>query len=96
MKQSALRNLLLLCHACLDSTQKNLLDDLDPFRRLEFAFPEIGEQLNRILALETPEAAVEMLRFAAENLSDKIPGYPAAAVSAVSRLLADTEITGRR
>ena len=96
VKQSALRNLLLLCHACLDSKKKSLLDDLDPFRRLEFAFPEIGEQLNGILALETPQAAAEMLRFAAANLSDRIPGYPAAAVSAVSRRLTDTEITSLR
>ena len=91
VKQNALRNLLQLCHACLDSAKKSLLDDLDPFRRLEFAFPEIGEELNRIVALETPESALEMLRFAVENLSDRIPGYPEPAVAAVNQRLRNTE-----
>jgi lincosamide nucleotidyltransferase B/F len=91
VKMSALKHLLLLCHACLDSPKKALLDNLDPFRRLEFAFPEIGEKLNSILALETLDAAVEMLGFARENLSDKIPGYSEAAVAAVKSRLMNTE-----
>jgi hypothetical protein len=45
VKQSALKHLLLLCSVYMDSSKKQLLDDLDPMRRFEFVYPEEGEEL---------------------------------------------------
>lgn len=85
--QHALQHLVLLCHHCLESPHKRLLDNLDPFRRLEFAFPEAGAKLNHLVQKQTPEAAEGLLEFAEENLRSCIPNYPSAAVRAVSKFL---------
>jgi hypothetical protein len=46
------------------------LDDLDPFRRFEIVYPELGAWLDQALALPVPEAAPEMLDIAINNLGD--------------------------
>jgi hypothetical protein len=61
------------------------LDNLDPMRRFEFAYPEIGAELNRILLLETPEAARGLLDLIDRVLRDRLPGYPAEAVAVIRR-----------
>jgi hypothetical protein len=93
VKYNAARHLALLCHQCLESPTKNLLDNLDPFRRLERAFPEESRILSELLRLDTPQSAVALLGFAQERLAHKIPGYPAAAVEAVGAFLNRTEAT---
>ncbi len=42
VKTSGLRNLLLLLAKHVPSSQKHVLDDLDPHRRFETAYPELG------------------------------------------------------
>lgn len=87
VKTSALKNLILLCHVCLETSGKKMLDDLDPFRRFEFAFPEAGQKLNDILRLDPLSAAVEMLNFSDEHLRTSIPDYPVVAVEVIRRKL---------
>ena len=87
VKQSALRHLALLVHKHVDSETKHLLDGLDPLRRFEFAFPDMGRELNRILELDTPETAKEMLSFAEKNLRGRLKDYPVLAVEVILRSL---------
>jgi len=87
VKKSALKHLVSLCSLFLNSPDKKLLDHLDSTRRFEFVFPEAGNELNNILRLDTPEAAVEMLRFAMKNFREQLPNFPAGAVEAVLHFL---------
>jgi hypothetical protein len=64
------------------------LDDLDPFRRFERAYPSLGGQLNAALALPPLAAALALLDVAARELGPRLPGWPAAAAKAVRNRLA--------
>ncbi len=64
------------------------LDDLDPFRRFERAYPGLGGQLNAALALPPLDAALALLDVAARELEPRLPGWPAAAATAVRNRLA--------
>ena len=87
VKGSAFRNLTLLFHTFAESPYAQLLDDLDPFRRMEIALPEIGKKLNQFLQLDTPDAASEMLELAKESFQSRLPNYPIGAVAVVSKFL---------
>ncbi len=87
VKTSALKHLLSLCSLYLNCPDKKLLDDLDSFRRFEFVFPEAGHEINSILHLDTPQAAIEMLRFATKHFREKLPDFPASVVNSVAQLL---------
>lgn len=52
------------------------LDNLDPWRRFESAFPELGRELNSILEMETPQAALGLLDLAKRELGERMPGFP--------------------
>lgn len=77
---SALAHLVMLLtkHAASPETAK--LDSLDPLRRFEAAFPDLGRRLDAVLGLDTPRAACALLDIALEELPGRIP---AAAVAAV-------------
>ncbi len=62
--------------------QRDVLDNLDPVRRFEFAYPAIGADLNLILLLPVPEAACAMLDLV-EGLFADLPAYPAEAVAVI-------------
>lgn len=49
-------------------TDPSLLDNLDPLRRFEFAYPELGEEVNRALRLDFPEAAEALMNIAQRTL----------------------------
>ena len=87
VKQSALKHLLLLFSLYMNSSRKQLLDDLDSMRRFELVYPEVGDELNRILLLDTPETAREMLQFATRNFQEHIPNFPTDAVETVSQII---------
>lgn len=59
------------------------LDNLDPYRRFERVYPQLGRQLNDILRRDAPYAALGLLDFAAEHMAGRIPDFPAAAVAVV-------------
>jgi len=87
VKTSGLRSLLLLLTKHIHSAQKNVLDDLDPHRRFEVAYPELGKELNLILSKEAPAAAKEMLLLAQRELQTRIQDYPVRASQVVLEYL---------
>ncbi len=61
VKQHAVGHLLQLANRHCPAESSGSLDNLDPHRRLEFAFPEFGERLAAILAEDVPVAAEGLL-----------------------------------
>ncbi len=62
------------------------LDDLDPFRRFERAFPRLGREVNAALGGPPLEAALDLLGLAGRALG-ALPQWPAPAAAAVRRRL---------
>lgn len=92
VKANALSHLLVLLEKHLDSPEKGRLDGLDPFRRVEQAFPALGEELNAILDQETPLAARGLLALADRELRARLSDYPDRAVAVVERWLAGASL----
>lgn len=67
--------------------QSHRLDNLDPFRRFEFVYPEAGRAMAAALALEPEAAARTLLALAEEQLAEGWAEWPADAVAAVRRRL---------
>lgn len=63
------------------------LDDLDPFRRFERAFPRLGGELNAALARPPLPAAIALLDLAARELRGRVAGWPDVAAETVQRRL---------
>jgi len=69
VKQRALEYLVRLIVNHIEPGQ-DVLDNIDPVRRFEAAYPEIGAEINRLLLLETPLAAQGLLELAESRLPD--------------------------
>ena len=63
------------------------LDDLDPFRRFERAFPRLGAEANAALSLPPLAGALALLDLASRELGGRAAGWPAAAAETVRRRL---------
>lgn len=63
------------------------LDDLDPFRRFERAFPRLGAEVNAALSLPPLSGALSLLALAGRELGSRGAGWPAAAAETVRRRL---------
>jgi lincosamide nucleotidyltransferase len=61
------------------------LDNLDPLRRVEAAYPEIGAEINRLLRLDLDQTAVGLIDLADRLLRDRLADYPAEAVDSIRR-----------
>lgn len=70
------------------------LDDLDPFRRFERAYPRLGAAVNDALALPPLDAALALLGLAGRELGPRLPGWPAAAADAIAKRLAEAREKG--
>jgi hypothetical protein len=81
----AVRPLLILLARHVPSGRRDLSDDLDPFRRFELAYPELGGELGAVLARETRAAARGLLEIASRELARRIPGFPSRAAEVVAR-----------
>ena len=80
IKQHALGQLLRILAHCLSTGSESPLDNLDPFRRFERAFPEQARTLHHLLLLEPGLCARQLLAFAQEQLAHRVEWYPARAV----------------
>lgn len=80
---SALKYLITLLEKYLPSPPLAVVDNLDPLRRFEMAFPSLGQELNDILQKDTSLAAREMLQLAQRELESHLQNYPALAVEVV-------------
>lgn len=80
IKIYALGHLLPVLVHYLDSPDKSRLDNLDVYRRFEFAYPEIGRELNAILLQDSLTSARLMLTFIEQHLKAKMTDFPQAAI----------------
>lgn len=74
IKEKALKQLLLLIEKNIESSELNNLDNLDPFRRFEYNYPELSLKINQIISSESLSAAENILGFLNDYLS-KIINY---------------------
>lgn len=86
VKNLALGDLLALIAAHIPAEHPDRLDNIDPARRFEQAYPALGAEINALLLLETPGAAAGLLVLAERLLRDTLPEYPAEAVRVVRAL----------
>ncbi len=90
-KRYALNHLVTLINKYVPTPDRNLLDRLAPFRRFEFVYPELGEELDRILYMAAPDAAALMLTIAARELHAVMPNFPAGELEHVQLYLKRTK-----
>ena len=64
-----------------------VLDDLDPFRRVERAYPRLGAEIGATLSLPPLQSAVALLDLASRELGPRVPGWPAPAAAVVRERL---------
>lgn len=80
---SAARHLCALLARHVPSERAAILDDLDPLRRFEVAYPALGAELGAALRLAPPAAAARLLAIAERELRGRVPGLPWAVLEAV-------------
>lgn len=80
---SSLYALLQLIPRHIPPDKPDLLDNLDPLRRVELAYPETGAAINGLLRLDLDQAALELLDLADHLLRDRLAGYPVEAVAVI-------------
>lgn len=85
IQSQAVRPLLILLARHVPSDRSGLCDELDPFRRFELVSAELGRELDALLRLEPPQAALGLLALAVRELAGRIPGFPSRAAEIVAR-----------
>ena len=71
---SCARHLCALIARHVPAERSGLLDDLDPLRRFEVAYPELGAEVAAALRLAPPEAAARLLELGERELRTRVPG----------------------
>lgn len=84
----AVNDLLQLIPQFIDSPQQSKLDNLNANRRFELVYPELGAELNRIVLLDSIQAASELLDLAECILKPHLSDYPEQAVAVVRDYIA--------
>ncbi len=87
--ERALRNLLVLLARHVPAQEPSALDDLDPFRRVERAWPALGAELDAAVAHPAPAAGRRLVEIAVRELGPRIDRFPFEAAATVSRLLSE-------
>jgi hypothetical protein len=93
IKVYTLHHLLPMLTRLLDSDHKARLDNLDPFRRFEQVFPQVGAEIDRALLLPPLEAAQILLAIAERHARPVLADYPAQAVEVVRHFLDQVHTT---
>lgn len=91
VKSSAIRHLVILLARYLPSPQKNMLDNIDPYRRFERAYPAIGKELNELCNQEVGIAAEGLLKIVERELQSRVPVFPKDAFETVRRTIRVTK-----
>jgi lincosamide nucleotidyltransferase B/F len=86
IKQYSFYHLMRLLSHYLPAANKQRLDNLDPMRRFELVFPELGSEINAALLLEGQDAARLLLTIADRELRERMPNYPTQAVEFIRSL----------
>lgn len=87
VREHALRPLCGLLQRELPSKLASLADDLDPLRRFERLYPDLGAELASIVARDPVAAGVGLLDVADRELRPRRPDLPWAAADAVRERL---------
>jgi lincosamide nucleotidyltransferase B/F len=88
IKTYALYHLLPLLRDHLMADDISRLDTLDPIRRFEQVFPEVGAEISQIMLLPILDAAQGILNLVDRLLRDTMPDYPKQAFEVVSAYIA--------
>lgn len=83
IRGQALTHLLSLVRDFVPAENDTALDNLDPYRRIELAHPEICRRLNAALTAPLPVLADTMLLLLEEHLVDRVPAASAESIAAV-------------
>lgn len=86
IRSHALRHLLQILAQTLPADDKSRLDNLDPFRRVEQVFPELGAEINAAISRPPLDAALGLLDIYEQYLCD-LDGFSVEAVATVRRFL---------
>lgn len=73
---SSLYHLLPLLKKHLPSENASVLDNLDPFRRMNVAYPDLTAELDGILGQPVLEAALGLLALVERELGPRVPDFP--------------------
>jgi hypothetical protein len=84
---TALEHLLVLVARHVPAESPEARDDLDPFRRLEVAYPALAGEIERARSLDLPEGSAALLRLAVRELGGRMPAFPAAGAEVVARAI---------
>ncbi len=85
VQSHAVRPLLILLARYIPSDRRSLLDNLDPFRRFEIAYPDLARELEMHLRREVPDSARGLLDLASRELAARLPNFPSRAADVVAR-----------
>ena len=96
VRVSALAHLVALLRQPLPEARRSQLDDLDRFRRLERALPEVAAELDRALQLPVVSAARALLAVAARERPELVTPAARAAVEVVLGRAEEAHIAKRR
>lgn len=72
VKMSALKSLMTLIEKHSPSEHKVLIDNLDPLRRFEYIYPDLGEEIGNILLEPILKAARQMLNILERELTEHL------------------------
>ncbi|RCW60370.1 MULTISPECIES: hypothetical protein [Halanaerobium] len=70
IKEKGLKQLLLLIEKNIDNNEIDNLDNLDPFRRFEYNYPDLALMINQIIDAEIISAAENILEFLQAQLRE--------------------------
>jgi len=85
VKMHAVGHLLALLPMVLESAAPEAIDDLNPWRRVEQAFPEMAVRISDAMTQEIPQAALGLLA-AAETLKPSLEDWPSGVAAIVRRM----------
>ncbi|WP_119068036.1 hypothetical protein [Aggregatilinea lenta] len=86
---SSLFSLLQIIPRHVPTDHPDALDNLDPLRRVELAYPDLGAEINALLRLDLDRAALGLLDLSDRLLRGRLAEYPAEAVATVRAHLLD-------
>jgi len=89
VKTHAVGSLLALLPMVLEPADTSALDDLDPRRRVEQAFPVAAARISEALVMDIPEAALGLLAAAETSVKPLLREWPGGVAAAVRRLATD-------
>ncbi|HEX3049202.1 MAG TPA: hypothetical protein VHP83_00995 [Aggregatilineaceae bacterium] len=67
----------------ISTDHPQVIDNLDPLRRFELAYPDLSAEINCLLRLDLDQAAAGLLDLAEHLLRHRLPDYPVEAVALI-------------